>query len=454
MNIPKICIVLYFILISSLFIFLIPVYEGPDEFHHLNYVNYVAQNLSLPNQNIPEKAVAGEGHQFPLYYVLGALIVRMADHDHIVKINPEPNKKHVWNGGLYHFVPRFKHLSRSIFHENNDRFSFYLLRFLSLVFGSMSLLYIFKLSTLFFHDSKWQWLPSFFVASLPQFIFTSSYIANDSLSILLATISLYYIFKIQKSKRNTSDFILLGVFLGLGVLTKKNLLFLLPVSALMLTFAGLRLRRTKNTKTGKLGRNVFLVIFIFGLLSGWIFIRNHVLYGDILGNQMEKTTLGSFGLVDEKPLFSSYFVKEFAPRFYNSFLATFGWMNVYVPKSVYTFYTLIFLASIVGVIIFLKGEHFKNFPVYFSAMAILFCLGEVIYYNLSYSQPQGRFLFPVIGLIGILTTLGITTLLSRVNIPFLRSAVIVIMILSFLLINGASVRSIQNFYYDLSHYEW
>jgi hypothetical protein len=452
MNIHKIWIIGYFILFSALFIFLTPVYEAPDEFHHLDYVNYVAQNLSLPNQLISEKTVSGEGHQFPLYYILAALIVRIADHDHMIKINPEPNKKHVWNGGQFHFVPRFKNLSKNIFHDRNDLFSFYLLRILSLVFGVINLLYIFKLSKLFFPDSKWQWFPPFFVASLPQFIFNSSYISNDGLSNLLATISLYYLFKIQKSKTDTLDFVLMGVFLGLGVLTKKSLLFLLPVSAVMLTYTGLRLRRTKSYKTEKFVKNVFLATVIFAILTGWLFIKNYKMYGDILGNQMEKISMASFGIVEEKPLFSSYFLRDFPPRFYDSFLATFGWMNLYLPKSVYIFYSLILVSSILGIIIFLKEEHFKNCEVYFSAIAILFCLGGIVYYNLTYSQPQGRLLFPVLGLISILIVLGITTILSKINIPPFRYAAMVIMIFLFMLIDVVSVRSIYNFYYNLAQY--
>jgi hypothetical protein len=41
------------------------------------------------------------------------------------------------------------------------------------------------------------------------------------------------------------------------------------------------------------------------------------------------------------------------------------------------------------------------------------CFAGVVYYNTTYSQAQGRFLFPVLSLIGVLVALGLQALLAH-----------------------------------------
>ena len=112
-NLNSVALILY-LLFAIVFMLLVPPLETPDEGHHLNYINYVSRNLALPNQYVPEKSVIGEGHQYPLYYMVGAVVVRLLDSDHGVDLTAVPNKKHRLLGGDSLTVPSFHHAA-SIF---------------------------------------------------------------------------------------------------------------------------------------------------------------------------------------------------------------------------------------------------------------------------------------------------------------------------------------------------
>jgi 4-amino-4-deoxy-L-arabinose transferase-like glycosyltransferase len=119
-----------------------------------------------------------------------------------------------------------------------------------------------------------------FIAFNPMFLHLSGGINNDVAAALVSTATLWVCTKIVRQdgilpyKRE----IQLGVLLGLALLTKFNLLALLPVIEVALAFAAYRQRSWKAF----IRANV-IVLSLAILMAGWWYLRNTLLYGEASG---------------------------------------------------------------------------------------------------------------------------------------------------------------------------
>lgn len=476
MKLAQSLIIAFFVLLTLCLVGVVPPWEPPDEPSHMLYVNYVAQNGSLPNQNVPEQSVVGEGHQPPLYYLLGALFNRVFQPGYVVSVacvpgepcgvigsaqvrkasiqrpdytidlTPVRNPKHVWNGGPAWEVPVYKHLSNDIFRTDRDRYNFYALRLLSVMWAALNVVLMFKLFQLFLPEGGWALAPALFVVTLPQFMFISAAIDNDNLANLLCTASLYLSLRILTSPGQRRNYLGLGLALGLGLLTKKTLLFTLPVIVLILVYAACRQRPQRQTVL-RWGAVLFMIATLVG---GFFFLRNYRLYGEWLGTQMEKRTLPD--LVQAKSLLAPYFRTTFPVNLYLSYVGKFGYMNVLLPKGAYLGYALVIAVGVAGLVLYLNQTGLHDARVGFALLFVLSCLAGIVVYNLTYSMPQGRFLFPVISLLAVLLTLGWKAVLERLRPRWAKPVVAGVILLGLLALDVVSIAAIYQFYHAASQY--
>ncbi len=399
-------VVWLFVGIALVYALLVPPFEAPDEPDHLAYINFIAERGLLPNQYDSDRAVPREGHQPPLYYALGALIVRFTQPDNRVDVNPIPHRP----PDLRYppDIPIYRHVGQPIFPTPADRVGFYLLRLMSVLLATLNVALAIRLvGVLFAHphsalptlnppEKERIQLALVFLLGIPQFAFISGVINNDNLANLLATAVLLSLLCLLRGENVLWRWAGVGILLGLGLLAKKTLLFLLPLVGVV---AWLQLRA--------FGRKVLVGLLIalgaIGLVSGWWFYRNWVLYGDWSGTAMEVRTLPE--LVDEKPLFSRYFLASFWRVLFGSAIAGFGWMNVVLPRPVYWVAWLILGVSLLGLI---RAWKRTGIPLRLALLAVGLCVAGIVYYNLTFTQPQGRFLFPVLTLLCGLLAWGIS----------------------------------------------
>lgn len=167
MSHAKAIVIVYFCIFASLFVFITPVFEAPDEIHHLDYINYVAATRSLLNQLIKGKSVYYEGHQHPLYYLLAGGIVRLTAPAHKVRINWIPNKRN--QNIKFANMPAYVNITDRIFKIRGDMWLFYTIRLLSVALTAINLLFIWLIGGLFFKNEKLALVPVAFAATLPQF---------------------------------------------------------------------------------------------------------------------------------------------------------------------------------------------------------------------------------------------------------------------------------------------
>lgn len=436
----------WYLLAAGCFAFLTPPFEAPDETGHLFYINQVAKTGSLPNQDDSTRAVVGEGHQFPLYYIIGAIPVRLLLADDSVDLLPVKNRRYEAPDATGRHYPKFLHLDVDFFAADSDRVVFYLLRGYSIALGALTLLLTFRIAALIQPGRVIPLLATVLVATLPQFLFITASVNNDNLVTLAATATIYTLLRLweQPSPRMS---LILGGTLGVALLAKKSALFLVPAVAFLWCVLWLSQRDQRRT----IAYSGLAVGGIATLISGWVFLRNHLLYGDPLGTAMERRTLPE--LVDEQPLWSSYWLDPFLPRIGESFFGVFGWMNVFLPRPVYWCALALAMFGIVGLVQWMLVAHADQRPkVGFLILLIGLCLTGVVYYNLTYTQYQGRFLFPVIAPIAVLGALALNHWIAAIPGVQLRRVVLITLVAAFIAIDVLSLIVQWQFHYREGQY--
>jgi len=431
-----------FAFVAAVYALLVPPFELPDEPDHLAYVNFIAERGALPNQYNPSQAVLREGHQPPLYYALGALVVRLTQPDWRVDVRPVPHRPP--DPAAPEHIPIFRHVDMPIFPTRADWMGFYLLRLLSVLMATLNVAVALRLFEHALSGSpSWQpisHLAAILLVGLPQFAFISGGITNDNLANLLGTLTLYGLLRLIESPNVLRLHAWVGLMLGLGLLTKKSLLALLMGWMLLI---GWLLWRGKAVRRD-VAKGALLALLVMGAVSGWWLIRNLMLYGDLLGNEMERRTLPA--LVQERSLFSRYFLASFWRVTLFSAIGIFGWMNVLLPLSVYALGTGLLFLALMGLV---RGWREMPVGLRWGLVWVLLQVGGLVWYNLTYTQPQGRLLFPVLSMGLALIAYGLAQWLST---RWMRMALVGFALLAVLL-HLISWWTLYAFYYPPARYQ-
>lgn len=215
------------ILLRVLYFFLTPfLTRGHDIYGHLEYVQYIATHWSIP--------AAKDGWQFyqpPLYYIL--------------------------TGAWYALGNAFGRSKMALITD---------LQFFSLVVSLVT----FLVATLWIGQrllfpKKTQWkellLFSALIAVFPSLIFFAARINNDVLALLWMTLAIGYLLRWWQH-RSTKDWILCFLLLCLGILTKSNVLLLVPAPFLCLLVCK-KIRWKRKISLACIG------LALIALLTGW-----------------------------------------------------------------------------------------------------------------------------------------------------------------------------------------
>src|SRR4029079_14471215 len=123
----------------------------------------------------------------------------------------------------------------------------------------------------------------------------------------------------------------------------------------------------------------------------------------------------------------------------------FGWMDVRLPSVAYGCYAALGAASLVGLTAVARrpggGSRFAV-----AAALIVSCGTGVVWYNLSYTQCQGRFMFPVLGPIAVLTATAAKSFAARAHEQELRRALAGVLVVALVSIDLVSLVVIYRFY--------
>lgn len=352
----------------------VPVFEAPDEPAHWHYVLYLHQNGRLP---IYQPGLFEEANSPPLYYLLVAPFAQDSDLPR----------------GLA--GDRVRRVQNSI----SDLVKYWPLRMVRLVtifFSVLTVLFCYWAGYETTADHTTGLLTAGLVATLPQFTFRGMNISNDALVTLLCAATVYLIVRLIRRGFTWPVGLAVAMTMALAFLSKTSAMFLpVPFSIAILSEAA-----SWQTRFSRLG----LLIITLAIPAPWL-VRNWLLYGDALASGVMLSVVSH--LVDIKPITSSYFVTRFPFLLFRSSIGGFGWMSLWLPEWMYLFFGLLAVVSILGYLWRLFSRHIDGRLTLTLLTIPVLNLAIVIYINLIFTQPQGRYLFPALPALALLMAIGL-----------------------------------------------
>jgi 4-amino-4-deoxy-L-arabinose transferase-like glycosyltransferase len=338
-------LVALFVALGALYSVTTPLFEAGDELWHYPYVQWLARGNGLPIQDPTQKQLwEQEGGQPPLYYALAAASTFWIDTSDLAERlwrNPHAKIGVPLAFGNKNMVV---HTSAENFPWQGTTLAVHLIRLLSVLFSAGTVLFTYQSAREILsapsripRPASLALLTASFVACNPMFVFISASVNNDSLAALLATCALYLALRLVTRGVTNRRVLVLGILIGLGILTKVSNLALLIVAISVLAYCA-----WKSQKFFDVLRLTFYVSLPIVLLDAWWFARNFILYGDpfafnvwlqIAGGRPPQTLLG---LLDE---FQGFRI---------SFWGNFGGVNVIAPEWVYGVLDIFSLLAAIG----------------------------------------------------------------------------------------------------------
>ncbi len=390
-----IILVIYFTL-AALFAINTPAWQAPDEPAHYNYVAYVAENGGFPvlhfgdyphgyleeiktakfPPDMPVTPIRYESHQPPLYYLLASPVYSLTRGNLIA------------------------------------------LRLLSALLGAGIVLFAYGIARVAVpHQPAVALGAAAIVAFLPQHLATVSQVGNDALAeLLLAAVLLVIIARPVGSSRPVRSRLLLGVLLGLVLITKTTAYIIIPMTVVAVVWQWIR----EKASLRRILIEAAALILPAALLALPWYARNIYAYGwpDFLGLvRHEQIVVGQkrTGEFIAESGWGAYWRRAFEWTF-KSFVGVFGWMSAWLDTRVYYLMGLWMGIPVVGWAAskIRRDSAETTEPLPESArtarvllgVTVLLTLLAYIYYNITFLQHQGRYLFTALIPIAIFLATG------------------------------------------------
>ena len=411
---PIIVILTTFLLLGFAYSAINPLHEATDELRHYRFVQHLIQRHSLPVQG-----EAGgldctvQGHHPPLYYLVAALVTAGINTGRDVCYQPPINPfwdYRYWEVGRDN-KNQYLHGPDEAFPWRGEALAAHLARVVNLLFGMLTVWLTWATAR-----AIWPRRPSLavgsaaFVAFNPMFLYMAAAINNDVVAAAAGAAVIYACVRLLHDERGLSWRwgLWLGALYGLALMSKFNLAAIIVVIEVAVTWVAWRRGQWRLW----LGVNL-LIVGVAGLLAGWWFVRNQLLYGEPTGFEM-LTEL--WGVRDPRDSFRLA-VSEL-PYAWTSLWGRFGYGQIPLPSWIYAALFGVLLASVGGYVRAgmwgRNGEREKeesDSPLLLLALNVAVFFAVLFNYLLvSPAGPMGRFFFPALSSLAILMFYGLTLL--------------------------------------------
>ena len=401
-----------FLVCATLWSLIVPPFETPDETGHARYVNFLAAERRLPVAGVEAR---GEAHQPPLYYIIVAAAgetFRLTP----IPLEPARNASFLWYGGTDE--NKYQHGAEELPPLSGSLRALHGLRLISILLGAITVLLIHRLASSMLAPAE-ALLAAALAAFLPQFTFIAASLNNDNLANALCAAALLLLVLAVESPR-TILWVTAGALTGVAITAKFTSLVLMPCALLSIFMAsrasrlergaGFSTLRAAWARAGLRAGIQFLAPAI--VIASPLLIRNAVTMGDPLGMTAQIATLPH--LLDPKGPLSAYFLLEFPVVLFESFWGRFGWMSLRLPDAIYLALVLPAAAAVIGLLLGARQMSRRHLLL---AAIVVFQLGQIVAFNLTFTQAQGRFLFPALGPIVVLMCAGWMALGRHYRMP-------------------------------------
>lgn len=392
-------IVIAYLIVTALFAVRTPPWQVPDEPAHYHYIAQLAQTGLIPVLQ------AGDWDSAYLEAVKAAHFAPdaiTAQFDHIRYEDHQP--------------PLYYLLQTPIYLLSGG--SLIALRLFSTLIGAGVVLAAFAVILTLFPGQPYLALATAcFVGLLPQHVAMLAGVENDSLAELWIGLTLWACLRYLGNRatlnpdRRTDRALhpgWIGLLLGLTLLTKVTAYLLLGIVVLAYI---LRLLRDRPSWRSALRDGLWLALPAV-LIGGVWWLHDIQVYGfpDVLGlGRHNAVVVGQLRMSDylQQTGFGGALSSAVQTTFH-SFWGQFGWMGVLLPGWLYTLLIGLTVLTAIGAILALirfqqavsgVANVVRRDGLLLLIALALGALAEMVYYNLSFVQFQGRYLYP--GLIAI-----------------------------------------------------
>jgi 4-amino-4-deoxy-L-arabinose transferase-like glycosyltransferase len=370
-----ILLLLAFLLVGTMYAVEIPPWQAPDEPAHYNYIRQVAEG-QLP---VIEEADYDESYRR-----------RIVSERFPPGLSIEPLTYEDWQPPLYYV------LLAPIFRASDG--SLTALRLASLLVGLALVVVAYNATSELWPGREWlPLIATAFIAFLPQHVAGLATVNNDGLAeLVIATILWLLLRGARRPASAAGHWALIGTLLGVGFLTKATVYLMVPVVAL----TAWQQYRSHGRALRRAALKVALPAILLGLL--W-WTRNLVVYGglDLLGKVAhDRIVAGQLRTGDWiTQLGFGPALRQFIVTAFQSFWGQFGWMGVVMDRWVYAALALFVLFVLAGLALAWRQRHWDStgrLQALILVATVVSTMALFLGYNLTFVQPQGRYLFPAL----------------------------------------------------------
>lgn len=361
------------------------------------------------------------------------------------------------NPFLYYWISaRVINLAKLIQPTINDASLLRILRLLSSLYSIGTIIFLNKLSCLIIPKKGWRLLPVFLLTNTLMFVFLSGGVNYDNMANLFAMSGVYYLVRVLSDHDYLKNSLLSMIFICLGCLVKFTILPLaLSMFLAWLLFTIYKRKsvfpiHTRDTKS------IALIVILSILILGNLLIYGHnlIVFGSITAHCSDILSEsqcvldpyfqraqkygpeGPMSLIEAvqqgfpHPLtyLFDFWIKDMFVKIYGI-----AGHKVYVPAHIIPFYQLFFLGALCLSFWSWKNVSFSRgsllfFIIFYITVLFIKNYRTELSHTFHHFAIQGRYLFPVIGL--VYTLVGYT--ISQVSSRVLRYATLISTIVLFL----------------------
>ncbi len=317
----------------------------------------------------------------------------------------------------------------------------YILRLAAIPFGLLTVLLAFLTVRVIFPEDRFlSVVVPTFVAFQTQVSYEAAMLNNDVVGITTYSLVLYLIVRGVRDRFPKRLCIMLGVALGLAVLTKSTALTAVGIAGLAVL-----LRIGIKDLRGLLERGVLIGIPLVVLIAPW-YIFMYATYGNFSAlEQIKALQYWNYQSEEAPGFFSLLFNVDFAEFRFMETWGEFGWRLIRLSRTMLWAIGLPLLVCVIGLVVYgfsvVRGRaSSENDPVENPAgwqkLSIVLLLSAavvaylaIIQFGTEFSLTQARYFFPVVNAVAILLALGLRTLIPTRYHPYGQGAVLAAMIL-------------------------
>ena len=395
-----------FVVLATAYSVVNPIYESTDELQHYRFVQYLVATGELPVQS--DQGARIQAHHPPLYYTLAALASAWVESDTTWDHEPEANP--YWAYRYFEVSTdnksRYIHLRDEDFPYRGTALAHHLARWVNVALGAIMVWLTYRTARRIFPDRPGLALGAMAVVAFnPQFLYMSGAINNDVIASTTGAALIYAcVDAIGRPCAALADrrAVGIGLLFGLALLAKFNLIFMLPVIELALW-----LSRGEGGWRRFVRANL-IILAVAGLIAGWWFVRNHMLYGEATGVEKMNAIWGGRNPIRDFPL-----ALQELPYAWSALWGRFGYGQIPMPDAAYQAILVICLIALAGLGLaamrrWRSADRIRRAQCGLVALAVFVFAGAVFgYMTISTAGPNGRFFFPALSALGVLLAAGL-----------------------------------------------